>query len=226
MFALLVAPALGDDAQTAFDALKKEYDAAVQEFFRPAREAQARGEKVQLDYTKHPNATYVGKFAEFAKAHPKTDAAALALVMVLRTTQDEAVRDEAVAVLLRDHLESASMKDAVYGLKPDGLRTVAEKSPHAEVKGHALLRLAELSAEAGEEKDALALYREVKQKYADVPWWRGTLGQRADGAIFELENLSIGKTAPEIEGEDIDGKPMKLSDFKGKVVVLDFWGDW
>ena len=66
MFALLVAPALGDDAQTAFDALKKEYDAAVQEFFRPAREAQARGEKVQLDPAKHPNATYVAKFAEFA----------------------------------------------------------------------------------------------------------------------------------------------------------------
>ncbi len=27
---------------------------------------------------------------------------------------------------------------------------------------------------------------------------------------------------PPIEGEDIEGKPMKLSDFKGKVVVLDF----
>ena len=226
MFALLVAPALGDDAQTAFDALKKEYDAAVQEFFRPAREAQAKGEKYQLDPTKHPNTTYVAKFAEFAKANPKTDAAAAALVMVLRMTQDEAKRDEAAAVLLRDHLESAAMKDAVYGLKPDGLKTVAEKSPHAEAKGHALLRLAEIAAQAGEEKDALALYREVKQKYADVPWWRGTLGQRADAAIFEMENLGIGKTAPEVEGEDIDGKPMKLSDFKGKVVVLDFWGDW
>ena len=36
----------------------------------------------------------------------------------------------------------------------------------------------------------------------------------------------IGKPAPEIEGEDIDGKPMKLSDFRGKVVLLDFWGHW
>jgi peroxiredoxin len=38
--------------------------------------------------------------------------------------------------------------------------------------------------------------------------------------------LKIGEVAPEIEGKDLDGKAMKLSDFRGKVVVLDFWGDW
>ncbi len=36
----------------------------------------------------------------------------------------------------------------------------------------------------------------------------------------------LGQPAPEIEGEDIDGKPLKLSDFRGKVVLLDFWGHW
>ncbi len=38
--------------------------------------------------------------------------------------------------------------------------------------------------------------------------------------------LKAGDAAPEIDGEDLDGKPMKLSDFRGNVVVLDFWGDW
>ena len=52
------------------------------------------------------------------------------------------------------------------------------------------------------------------------------LGERAERDLFEIRNLAIGKVAPEIEGEDIDGKPLKLSDFKGKVVVLDFWGHW
>ncbi len=39
-------------------------------------------------------------------------------------------------------------------------------------------------------------------------------------------NLVVGKPAPEIEGADMDGKPFKLSDYKGKVVVLVFWGTW
>src|SRR5580765_7390474 len=32
--------------------------------------------------------------------------------------------------------------------------------------------------------------------------------------------------APEWELKDLDGKPVKLSDFKGKVVILDFWATW
>jgi hypothetical protein len=36
----------------------------------------------------------------------------------------------------------------------------------------------------------------------------------------------VGMTAKEIEGEDIDGKRFKLSDYRGKVVLLDFWGHW
>jgi peroxiredoxin len=35
--------------------------------------------------------------------------------------------------------------------------------------------------------------------------------------LFELEHLAIGKVAPEIEGEDIDGKHFKLSDYRGWV---------
>jgi hypothetical protein len=37
---------------------------------------------------------------------------------------------------------------------------------------------------------------------------------------------AIGRVAPEIVGKDLDGAPIKLSDFRGKVVMLDFWGDW
>ena len=36
----------------------------------------------------------------------------------------------------------------------------------------------------------------------------------------------IGQAAPEITGKDLEGKPMKLSEFRGKVVVLDFWAFW
>ena len=36
----------------------------------------------------------------------------------------------------------------------------------------------------------------------------------------------VGQLAPEIAGQDLDGTQFKLSDYRGKVVLLDFWGDW
>ena len=36
----------------------------------------------------------------------------------------------------------------------------------------------------------------------------------------------IGNQAPEIAGEDVGGKPIRLSDFRGKVVLVNFWGTW
>lgn len=76
------------------------------------------------------------------------------------------------------------------------------------------------------EAEAIRLYEEVSKKYGNVKNGLGTLGESADSAIYALKYLSIGKTAPEIVGEDIDGKKFKLSDYRGKVVVLDFWGNW
>lgn len=40
------------------------------------------------------------------------------------------------------------------------------------------------------------------------------------------EKVAVGQTAPEINAQSIDGKFIKLSDFKGKYVLLDFWASW
>ena len=39
-------------------------------------------------------------------------------------------------------------------------------------------------------------------------------------------DLSVGKPAPEVVSQDIDGKKVQLSSFKGKVVVFDIWATW
>jgi cytochrome oxidase Cu insertion factor (SCO1/SenC/PrrC family) len=49
---------------------------------------------------------------------------------------------------------------------------------------------------------------------------------RAPGPAEEPGGLPVGTMAPEIAGEDIDGMPFKLSDYRGQVVLLDFWGNW
>ena len=41
-----------------------------------------------------------------------------------------------------------------------------------------------------------------------------------------IKKRLMGKTAPELAVTDIHGKPVNLSDFKGKTVLLDFWTTW
>jgi peroxiredoxin len=36
----------------------------------------------------------------------------------------------------------------------------------------------------------------------------------------------LGKPAPELSGTNPDGKPIKLADYRGKVVLVDFWATW
>lgn len=51
---------------------------------------------------------------------------------------------------------------------------------------------------------------------------------RVPGAARSSEPalLAVGTTAPDFTVQDKDGKPIKLSDYRGKTVVLDFWATW
>jgi thiol-disulfide isomerase/thioredoxin len=64
--------------------------------------------------------------------------------------------------------------------------------------------------------------RAIEQRLAQMK----TLGQVAEARLDEIFNLAEGKPAPEIDGLDMNGKPLKLSDYRGKVVMLVFWGSW
>jgi hypothetical protein len=69
-----------------------------------------------------------------------------------------------------------------------------------------------------------ALLERAAREYGAVKLpYGGTIAERANAELFEMRNLAIGKLVPEIEGEDENSKPFKLSDDRGKVVMLDFW---
>jgi AhpC/TSA family len=73
-------------------------------------------------------------------------------------------------------------------------------------------------------KEIEAVFEQAAEKYGAVKLPRGnTVAERAKAELFEIRNLRVGKDAPDIEGEDQDGKRFKLSDYRGKVVLLDFW---
>src|SRR5262249_14480824 len=66
------------------------------------------------------------------------------------------------------------------------------------------------------EADAVALYTELGKKYGKIQLAPGiSMADIAKSSIFEIQHLGIGKTAPDIEGEDLEGIPFKLSDYRG-----------
>jgi AhpC/TSA family len=120
------------------------------------------------------------------------------------------------------------------------LRSLLEKDKRRDVQGVACLALAMSLKERADQipdartkdreklsKESEQLFERAIETYGDVKTaFRGTVADQAKGVLFELKFLSIGKPVPDIEGEDGDSKKFKLSDYRGKVVMLDFWGHW
>lgn len=51
-------------------------------------------------------------------------------------------------------------------------------------------------------------------------------GRKFAALLYDQGPLGVGGTAPDFTQNDVDDLPVKLSDFKGKYVLLDFWASW
>lgn len=71
-----------------------------------------------------------------------------------------------------------------------------------------------------------AVYQRLLKSFAEVEIEDRKLGDIAEQRLYRIRHLSVGKVAPDIQGEDIGGEQLKLSDYRGKVVMLTFWGHW
>jgi len=58
------------------------------------------------------------------------------------------------------------------------------------------------------------------------PWGWEVMFTRSSRSAPEEQSPLAGKTAPSFTLKDLNGKQVRLSDFKGKVVLLDFWATW
>jgi hypothetical protein len=130
-----------------------------------------------------------------------------------------------LALALSDRANAALVRK----LQKNDAKTLAKWESRLGKEVVCALKKADAAALENEAEELLEKVRKSKA-YAEVtiPFGDGEikLGDLAGRELFEIRHLQPGKPAPEIVGEDIDGKPMKLSDFSGKVVLLDFWGFW
>src|SRR5262249_1927684 len=121
------------------------------------------------------------------------------------------------------------------------LSAVLERCPDRESRAIACFALATAAAAkadvSGDRNTMPALtekanryYKQVLDEFADVTNpgildepGKHKLGERAKRQLeylASLKKLEPGEPAPEVDGSDLDGKAFRLSDYKGKVVML------
>ncbi len=223
----------------AFDAANKAYRAAVDDTKSPA----AVRRIVEL---REPTPAYSDAIAELAEANRDSELELKALLWLVQRSEvvgsSRSIRPDrtqAATRLMAAYAARPEIADEVSGVihaSPDPYATAMElmKSPHREVRGRAFLTGAELVVNKLQDQyrgdsellreRAVELFQTVIDDYADIEHWRHeTIGKHAAIQLFRLERIQIGEQAPEVEGSDLDGRPMKLSDFQGQVVVIHHW---
>ncbi|MDQ8004460.1 MAG: TlpA disulfide reductase family protein [Pedobacter sp.] len=86
------------------------------------------------------------------------------------------------------------------------------------------ISLIQLNSLAGNDK----VVADVEKLYATLsPELKASkIGQAIPAAIEATKKTAVGVMAMDFTQNDPDGKPVKLSDFKGKYVLIDFWASW
>jgi hypothetical protein len=220
----------GDSSITKeYQRISKAFEDQRSAYFKAYEKAKTDEERKNLSVSYPDQAKYAEQMLAVAEKDLKDPAAADPLIWVVQQGYyDQKVGPKALQALRDNHITSDKLDQIcgrlIYGSKPEDnkafLNDILEKNPNDKVKASASLALGQMVARSNPEQ-AEKHFNDVIEKY-------GTKDQKeaAKGELFEMHNLSIGKVAPDIEGKDIEGKNFKLSDYRGKVVVLDFWGDW
>lgn len=209
------------------------------EFRRLAANAEERSE-LALAF---PRDEFAGELAALAREVPGSEVAARAWLDAFRLAcllDDRELYGASLERLLTDHLRSPSIAslagELVYGA-PEwsapqaaaALRAILAGNENEDVQAFGMGQLALLVGldarfgDAGRE-EALGLLARIGERFAE----REFLGMDAEhfvaGARHEIEHLRLGQVAPDFAAVDQDGAAFQLSDYRGRVVVLDFWG--
>lgn len=105
------------------------------------------------------------------------------------------------------------------------MQALLQKSEDPRVKAAALFCMAQSVRSRGDQRSyerAVELYTRVRDEHPDSP-----LRQAAESARAELAAVMPGQPAPPTRITDVQGLPLDAGDYKGRVVMLEFWSfDW
>lgn len=190
-----------------------------------------------------PRDEFAGELAALAREVPGSEVAARAWLDVFRLAcllDDRPLYESSLERLLADHVRSPAIAglalDLVYGAPPwsapqaaAALRTILAGNENEDVQAFGMGQLALLTGldarfgDAGRE-EALGLLARISERFAGREFLGMDAAQFVTGARYEIEHLRLGQVAPDFATVDQDGVAFELSDYRGRVVVLDFWG--
>lgn len=239
--ATAVAPPADENAAEAFQALEKEFQEKLGGY-KNLKERQLMVE------------TYTKKFLAHAHKNPKDESAFDALCWVLRINSPSDDKGspyrQAFAAIKQQHVKSKRIASALapVGQRSDRdgaelLSAVIAANPNRKTQA-ACVRMMKLAREslvkiAERLRDDKAHRERIEQfggqefvknlidnrsKFAkEAKYYEKMLAEKYPGVF---PDVTVGKPAPEVIAENLDGQKVKLSDHKGKVVVLDVWATW
>ncbi len=100
-------------------------------------------------------------------------------------------------------------------------KLLVEQSPDKEIRARAQMVVGRAHWKKGNLDQAKAAFQSVIAGYPDTPY-----AKDAEGNIIEIELLNTGQPAPLFAGKTIRGESLGLWNFRGKVVLLNFWASW
>lgn len=209
-------------------------DAAVTKFMEEVRALprEQQREAYQKGYPQ-PKDT-IDTLSAIVKENPADEASLKAISWMSGRSRGQALSPEIFAALEEHHLDSSKLSAVVLSLYSANseeaqafLATVVEKSEVKEARGSALyVQAMQMERDPAKAEQYKAIVGKLNAEHADLEVRGRKVAAMMKATVEAKEKLAIGKPAPEIIGKDADGNEMKLSDYKGKIVVLDFWGDW
>jgi len=223
-----------------YNALTREHSDAKEAWSRSFDLLDSDDARRQL-LLKHPNTIFAREFLDLAEKSPEDLAAVNSLNTIVLLMSDTEEADEALLLLREHHAERPLVAPILHRLEamlsPESeklLRAIVAKNQDPEIQAQARFALAmhlvrrfeaDASAENAQQllSEGTGLLEEMAANQCDVLYGGNTLTDAAREALAAYRQLTIGRPVPDISGEDVYGKRMRLSDYRGKVVLLDFW---
>ncbi|WP_341835501.1 TlpA disulfide reductase family protein [Chitinophaga pollutisoli] len=116
------------------------------------------------------------------------------------------------------------METVMQGFRQIALQTDTLKMAYIRKHPDSFVSLVALEELAGKDMDVTMVDPLFKGLSANI---RNTQsGKKFAQRIEAARQFAIGAPAPAFTQNDVDGKPVQLSDFRGKYVLVDFWASW